>query len=123
MTWDDPWELRKVADDPAVCQGARELAAVWQNWIENAGDYPAAYRVRDDNTDRITGLPFNTKIPPLRNAELPPQVEQWGPRAPPEAMPPEELEIMGCSGERTGSSSGRARRKPGRSRLMRYPAE
>jgi arylsulfatase A-like enzyme len=79
---DDPWELRNVADDPQYAKEARELAAVLQNWIENSGDYPATYRVRDDNTDRITGLPFTTKIPPLRNAELPPPAELWGRQGP-----------------------------------------
>jgi arylsulfatase A-like enzyme len=68
----DPWELRNVADDPRYTENLRELAAVLQKWMEETEDHPAAYRVRDDNTDRITGLPFTTKIPPLRNADVPP---------------------------------------------------
>ena len=74
----DPWELRNVADDPAFAKTVRELAGVLQEWMEQSGDFPAAYRVRDDNTDRITGVPFSTKIPPLRNADLPPPEERWG---------------------------------------------
>jgi arylsulfatase A-like enzyme len=74
----DPWELRNVADDPRYAKEVRELAAVLQDWIEQSGDFPAAYRVRDDNTDRITGVPFTTKIPPMRNPDVPPPTERWG---------------------------------------------
>jgi N-sulfoglucosamine sulfohydrolase len=74
----DPWELRNVADDPAYAKEVRELAGVLQEWIEQSGDFPAAYRVRDDNTDRITGVPFTTKIPPLRNGDVPPPAQRWG---------------------------------------------
>jgi hypothetical protein len=63
----DPWELDNVADDPAYAKQVRELAVVLEEWIEQSDDFPAAYRVRDDNTDRITGVPFRTKIPPLRH--------------------------------------------------------
>ena len=78
----DPWELRNVADDPRYANEVRELAQVLQEWIEQSGDFPAAYRVRDDNTDRITGVPFTSKIPPLRNAEMPPAAERWGREGP-----------------------------------------
>jgi hypothetical protein len=54
--------------------GARPL----QEWIEKSGDFPAEYRVRDDNTDRLTGVQFTTKIPPLRNVEVPPPSKRWG---------------------------------------------
>jgi arylsulfatase A-like enzyme len=74
----DPWELTSVADNPAYAKQVRELAAVLQEWIEQSGDFPAAYRVRDDNTDRITGVPFTTRIPPLRNLDVPPPGERWG---------------------------------------------
>jgi N-sulfoglucosamine sulfohydrolase len=74
----DPWELKNVADDPRYATQVRELAEVLQTWIEESDDFPAAYRVRDDNTDRITGVPFTTKIPPLRNPDVPPPAERWG---------------------------------------------
>jgi arylsulfatase A-like enzyme len=74
----DPWELRNVADEPAYAKEVRKLAGVLQEWIEQSKDFPAAYRVRDDNTDRITGVPFTTNIPPLRNPDVPPPSERWG---------------------------------------------
>ena len=74
----DPWELTNVADDPAYAAEIRQLAGVLQAWIERTDDFPAGYRVRDDNTDRITGVPFTTKIPPLRNPDPPPPSERWG---------------------------------------------
>ena len=78
----DPWELRNVADDPAYAATARELAGVLESWIEESDDFPAAYRVRDDNTDRVTGVPFTTRIPPLRNPAPPPAGERWGAQGP-----------------------------------------
>jgi N-sulfoglucosamine sulfohydrolase len=74
----DPWELRNVADEAKYAKEVRELAAVLQEWMEQSDDFPAAYRVRDDNTDRITGVPFTSKIPPLRNPDVPPPSERWG---------------------------------------------
>jgi arylsulfatase A-like enzyme len=74
----DPWELRNVADDPAYAEEVRTLAGVLQDWIEKSGDFPAEYRVRDDNTDRVTGVQFTTKIPPLRNADVPAPRQRWG---------------------------------------------
>jgi N-sulfoglucosamine sulfohydrolase len=74
----DPWELHNLAGDPAYAKEVRELAGVLQEWIEQSGDFPAAYRVRDDNTDRITGVQFSTRIPPQRNSELPPADQRWG---------------------------------------------
>jgi N-sulfoglucosamine sulfohydrolase len=74
----DPWELRNVADEPRYAGEVRELAKVLQEWMEQTDDFPASYRVRDDNTDRITGVPFTTKIPPLRNPDVPPPAERWG---------------------------------------------
>jgi hypothetical protein len=71
-----------VADDPRYAREVRELAGVLQEWMEESDDFPAAYRIRDDNTDRITGVPFTSKIPPLRNPELPPKEERWGVQGP-----------------------------------------
>ena len=80
--WKDPWEIRNVADDPAYAVEVRRLAGTLEDWIEGTDDFPAAYRVRDDNTDRITGVPFTIKIPPLRNPDPPPQAERWGREGP-----------------------------------------
>jgi N-sulfoglucosamine sulfohydrolase len=78
----DPWELRNLAGDPAYASDLRELTAVLQEWMEESGDFPAAYRIRDDNTDRITGVQFNTRIPPLRNDDVPPPGRRWGEQGP-----------------------------------------
>jgi arylsulfatase A-like enzyme len=78
----DPWELTNLADDSAHAARVRELAAVLQTWMEETDDFPAAYRVRDDHTDRITGVQFGTRIPPLRNPEPPPADQRWGGRRP-----------------------------------------
>lgn len=78
----DPWEVRNVADDPAYVATARRLAEVLESWIEGSDDFPATSRVRDDNTDRLTGIQFTTKIPPLRNPEPPPAAERWGAQGP-----------------------------------------
>ena len=76
----DPWELRNVAGDSQYAKQVAELADVLQQWIESSDDFPAAYRVRDDNTDRITGILFSNRVPPLRNGELPPADQRWGKR-------------------------------------------
>jgi N-sulfoglucosamine sulfohydrolase len=78
----DPWELRNVADDPHYAKEVRELAGVLQDWMEQTNDFPATYRVRDDNTDRVTGVSFTSKIPPLRNVDVPPPSERWGKQGP-----------------------------------------
>jgi N-sulfoglucosamine sulfohydrolase len=78
----DPWELRNVADEPAHAKVVRELAGVLQEWIEESGDFPASYRVRDDNTDRVSGVQFSTRIPPMRNAEVPVAERRWGDAGP-----------------------------------------
>jgi len=78
----DPWEVTNVADEPAYVATARQLAEVLESWIEDSDDFPATYRVRDDNTDRVTGVQFTTKIPPLRNPEPPPAAERWGVQGP-----------------------------------------
>jgi N-sulfoglucosamine sulfohydrolase len=77
---DDPWELHNVAANHRYAEEVKALAGVLQEWMEQSDDFPAAYRVRDDNTDRITGVPFTPKIPPLRNTDLPPPDQRWGKR-------------------------------------------
>ena len=78
----DPWELTNLADEPAQAARVRQLAAVLQEWMEGTDDFPAAYRVRDDNTDRVSGVLFSTRIPPLRETELPPVGQRWGEAGP-----------------------------------------
>jgi arylsulfatase A-like enzyme len=78
----DPWELRNVADDPGYAGEVRGLAKVLQEWIEHSDDFPADYRVRDDNTDRTTGVQFISKIPPMRNLNVPPPSRRWGRQGP-----------------------------------------
>jgi len=74
----DPWEIRNVADDPQYASEVRRLADVLEDWIEQSDDFPATYRIRDDNTDRITGVQFTNKIPPLRNPDVPSANQRWG---------------------------------------------
>jgi arylsulfatase A-like enzyme len=78
----DPWEITNLADDRDYAATVRELAGVLESWIEGSDDFPAAYRVRDDNTDRVTGVPFTTKIPPLRNPDPPTGADRWGTQGP-----------------------------------------
>jgi N-sulfoglucosamine sulfohydrolase len=78
----DPWELTNLADHPAHAARVRELAAVLQAWMEETDDFPAAYRVRDDHTDRTTGAQFSPRIPPLQLLEPPPPDRRWGVRGP-----------------------------------------
>ncbi len=63
----DPGEFNNVADDPAYQEAVRELARVLDEWIDETGDFPPQMRRRDDNTDRITGVKFTQKIPPMWN--------------------------------------------------------
>ena len=58
------------------------LAAVLQEWIEQSDDFPAPFRVRDDNPDRISGVQVTPRIPPLRNPAVPPSGERWGQTGP-----------------------------------------
>jgi hypothetical protein len=74
----DPWELRNLADDPRYAGEVRRLSRILQQWMMGSDDFPAAYRIRDDNTDRITGVQFNTNIPPLRYPSPPSPDERWG---------------------------------------------
>jgi arylsulfatase A-like enzyme len=78
----DPWELTNLADQPAYATRVRQLAAALQAWMEETDDFPAAYRARDDHTDRITGVQFSPKIPPLRDSVAPPPDRRWGTQGP-----------------------------------------
>ncbi len=63
----DPGEFNNVADEPAYQDAVRELVAVLDKWIDETDDFPPQRRRRDDNTDRITGVKFTQKIPPMWN--------------------------------------------------------
>lgn len=78
----DPWEVHNLAGDPAQAARVKKMTAVLQQWMEESDDFPAAWRVRDDNTDRITGLPFSDRIPPLRDSVPPPPDVRWGVKGP-----------------------------------------
>lgn len=62
----DPWELVNVGDQAEYAATAQELALALDRWIQETGDFPAWERVRDDHTDRVTGVRFSDRIPPLR---------------------------------------------------------
>ena len=78
----DPWEVHNLAGDAAQAERVGKMAAVLQAWMEGSDDFPSAWRVRDDNTDRITGLPFSNRIPVLRDSVPPPPDQRWGVRGP-----------------------------------------
>lgn len=65
----DPWEVNNVAAHPYYWQIARELSAQLDDWMEETGDFPPHMRVRDDHTDRVTGVWFSNEIPPMRNVD------------------------------------------------------
>ncbi len=65
----DPWEVNNVAAHSDYWELARELGQQLNNWMEATDDFPPHLRVRDDHTDRMTGVWFSDEIPPMRNLE------------------------------------------------------
>ncbi len=65
----DPGEFNNVADEAAYAAVVNELTHVLDQWIDETGDFSPMTRRRDDNTDRITGVKFTPKIPPMREKE------------------------------------------------------
>lgn len=61
----DPHELVNLAGRPEVEAIARQLSRVLDAWIERTEDFPPSRRRRADNTDRVTGVKFSQKVPPL----------------------------------------------------------
>ena len=61
----DPHELVNLAGRPEVEAIARQLSRVLDAWIERTEDFPPSRRRRADNTDRISGVKFSQKVPPL----------------------------------------------------------
>jgi arylsulfatase A-like enzyme len=65
----DPWEVNNVAAHSDYWELARELGQQLNDWMEETDDFPPHLRVRDDHTDRMTGVWFSDEIPPMRNLE------------------------------------------------------
>lgn len=65
----DPWEIDNIAATDAHWERARDLAAVLSSWMEETGDFPPTMRVRDDHTDRLTGVWFSDRIPEMRHTD------------------------------------------------------
>ena len=61
----DPHELVNLAGRPEAAQIARELSRVLDGWIDRTEDFPPSRRRRADNTDRVSGVKFSQKVPPL----------------------------------------------------------
>ena len=61
----DPHELVNLAGRPEVEAIARQLSGVLDAWIERTEDFPPSRRRRADNTDRVTGVKFSQRVPPL----------------------------------------------------------
>lgn len=61
----DPHELLNLAGRPEVETVARTLSRVLDDWIDRTGDFAPSRRRRADNTDRVTGVKFSQKVPPL----------------------------------------------------------
>ena len=66
----DPREVNNLAAHPDYWQKARELAQELDHWIQKTGDFPPYKRIRDDHTDRMTGVWFSDEIPPMRNTNI-----------------------------------------------------
>ncbi len=62
----DPWEIENIAGDPEGAEVAGRLAReVLGTWERETGDFPPTRRLRDDHTDRVTGVRFGSSVPPM----------------------------------------------------------
>lgn len=61
----DPGEYRNLAAKTEQQGKATELARVLEQWSKDTGDFPPWKRRRADTSDRMTGVVFSNKIPPL----------------------------------------------------------
>ena len=61
----DPWEFSNLAGNPKYADDLAELKGVLQDWRTRTGDFSPDRRKRADNTNRVTGVKFTQKIPPL----------------------------------------------------------
>jgi arylsulfatase A-like enzyme len=61
----DPLEINNIAYDIQYRSLVQELFSVLKRWQNETGDFPPEKRRRDDNTDRVTGVKFDKKIPEI----------------------------------------------------------
>ena len=61
----DPWEFNNLADNPKYAEDLVELKSALKDWRTRTSDNSPDRRRRADNTNRVTGLKFTQKIPPL----------------------------------------------------------
>lgn len=61
----DPDELNNLAESAEHQAAIERLAAVLDQWRSETDDFPPHRRRRADNTDRVTGVKFTKKRPPL----------------------------------------------------------
>ncbi|WP_197054356.1 sulfatase family protein [Sphingomonas sp. 37zxx] len=61
----DPGEYHNLAAKAEHQRKATELARVLEQWSKSTGDFPPWKRRRADTSDRMTGIIFSDKIPPL----------------------------------------------------------
>ena len=64
---DDPEEYHNLAFDPDYRQITQYMLDELEKWIEDTNDFPPTYRTRRDNTDRITGVKYFSRVPELEN--------------------------------------------------------
>jgi len=61
----DPHELDNLAADPVHRERIQQMMARLERWMAETGDVPPERRRRDDNIDRLTGVKFTRRNPPL----------------------------------------------------------
>ncbi len=61
----DPDELDNLAGEPEHRGRVQALMARLEQWMAATGDVPPERRRRDDNVDRLTGVKFTSRNPPL----------------------------------------------------------
>lgn len=61
----DPWEFHNLAADAKYSGQLAELKIALEDWRKRTGDVSPERRRRADNSNRVTGIKFTQKIPPL----------------------------------------------------------
>ena len=62
---EDPFEFNNLAGKKEYAGELQKLGRVLDQWKEQTGDFPSWERRRGDHTDRIMGIHFSNKIPPM----------------------------------------------------------